>query len=61
MADQLATSIGIGYDSDDLLYQLEEGTMDFLGLKRSDLGDLVSKITESLEKVTKDFLPITHK
>jgi len=61
MADQLATSIGIGYDSDDLLYQLEEGTMDFLGLKRSDLGDLVSKITESLEKVTKDSLPITHK
>jgi len=53
MADQLATSIGIGYDSDDLLYQLEEGTMDFLGLKRSDLGDLVSKITESLEKVTR--------
>jgi len=53
MADQLATSIGIGYDSDDLLYQLEEGTMDFLGLKRSDLGDLVSKITEALEKVTR--------
>jgi putative nucleotidyltransferase with HDIG domain/predicted Zn finger-like uncharacterized protein len=54
MADQLAISIGIGYDNDDLLYQLEEGTMDFLGLKSSDLGDLVLKITESLEKVIKN-------
>jgi putative nucleotidyltransferase with HDIG domain len=53
MADQLATSIGIGYDSDDILYQLEEGTMGFLDLKRSDLGDLVSKITESMEKITR--------
>jgi putative nucleotidyltransferase with HDIG domain len=54
MADQLAISIGIGYDSDDLLHQLEEGAMDFLGLKRSDLGDLVSKISESVERVTKN-------
>lgn len=53
MADQLAASIGIGYDSDDILYQLEEGTMDFLDLKRSDLGDLVSEITESMEKMTR--------
>jgi putative nucleotidyltransferase with HDIG domain len=54
MADQLATSIGIGYDGDDLLYQLEDGTMDFLGLRRSDLGDLVLKISESVEKATKN-------
>lgn len=52
MTDQLATWIGVGYDSDDVLYQLEEGTMDFLGLKRTDLGPLVSEITESVSKVT---------
>jgi HD-like signal output (HDOD) protein len=52
LSDQLATSIGIGYDSDDLLYQLEEGTMDFLRMKRTDLGPLVSAITESVDKVT---------
>lgn len=52
MADQLSISIGIRYDSDDVLYQLEEGTMDFLGLKRTDLGGFVSEITESLEKIS---------
>jgi hypothetical protein len=49
MADHLATMIGISYDSDDALSQVEEGTMDFLGLKQTDLGDLVSKITEAVD------------
>lgn len=52
MADNLATTIGIGYDSDEVLYQLEVGTMDFLHLERTDLGPLVSKITESVDKVS---------
>ena len=52
MADHLATMIGISYDSDDVLSQVEEGTMDFLGLKQTDLGDLVSKITEAVDRAS---------
>jgi putative nucleotidyltransferase with HDIG domain/predicted Zn finger-like uncharacterized protein len=53
MADQLATMVGISYDSDDVLSQVEAGTMDFLGLKQADLGELVTKITESVSQVSK--------
>jgi hypothetical protein len=41
----------IGYDGDDVLYQLEEGTMEFPGLQRPDLGNIVWKITNALERV----------
>jgi hypothetical protein len=44
--------IGISYDSDDVLSQVEEGTMDFLGLKQTDLGDLVSRITEAVDRAS---------
>ena len=50
MADHLATMIGIGYDSDDVLSNVEEGTMDFLGLKQVDLGELVSRTMESVNQ-----------
>jgi putative nucleotidyltransferase with HDIG domain/predicted Zn finger-like uncharacterized protein len=53
MADHLATMVGIGYDSDDALSQAEPGTMDFLGLKQPDIGDLVAKITESVEQASR--------
>jgi hypothetical protein len=52
MADYLATMIGIGYDSDDVLSQVEGGTMDFLGLKQVDLGELVSRTMESVNQAT---------
>jgi putative nucleotidyltransferase with HDIG domain/predicted Zn finger-like uncharacterized protein len=53
MADHLATMIGIGYDSDDVLSQVEPGTMDSLGLKQADLSELVSKIAESVEQASR--------
>jgi putative nucleotidyltransferase with HDIG domain/predicted Zn finger-like uncharacterized protein len=53
LADHLATMVGIGYDSDDVLSQVEGGTMDFLGLKQTDLGDLVSKMTESVDQAAR--------
>jgi HD-like signal output (HDOD) protein len=53
MADHLATMIGIGYDSDDVLSQVEPGTMDALGLKQADLGEMVSKITEAVEQASR--------
>lgn len=52
MADHLATMVGISYDNDDVLNQVEEGTMDFLGLKQSDLSDLVSNMTEAVNRAS---------
>jgi putative nucleotidyltransferase with HDIG domain len=49
MADHTSRMIGIGYDEDDFLYKLEEGTMDHLGLKRDDISDIIIKITASME------------
>jgi len=51
MADYIARMSGIGYDSDDILYDLEEGTMDYLNLKSEDLSDIVLKVAESVNKI----------
>jgi putative nucleotidyltransferase with HDIG domain len=52
MADHLAIMVGIGYDNDDVLNKLEAGTMDFLGIRQTDLGDLVSKVTEDVARTS---------
>jgi putative nucleotidyltransferase with HDIG domain len=49
MADHTSRLIGMGYDEDDFLYKLEHGTMDRLGLKPEDIGEIVLKITESMK------------
>jgi putative nucleotidyltransferase with HDIG domain len=51
MADYVAILSGIGYDRDDILYELEEGTMDFFGFKNEDVSELVLKVTESVNKI----------
>ncbi|MEJ5241909.1 MAG: HDOD domain-containing protein, partial [Anaerolineales bacterium] len=55
LADYLAISFGLGYESDDHLYELEEGTLEFLGVNRSDFSDIVSRISESLQAVSSSF------
>ena len=52
MADYIARMSGIGYDSDDILYELEEGTMDYLSLKNEDMSDIVLKVAESVNKIS---------
>jgi putative nucleotidyltransferase with HDIG domain len=49
MADHTARFIGIGYDEDDFLYALEEGTMAYLGFKQQDMSDIVFMITENMK------------
>lgn len=49
MADHTARFIGIGYDEDDFLYALEEGTMDYLGFKQQDMSDIVFMITDNMK------------
>jgi HD-like signal output (HDOD) protein len=52
MADYIAVLSGIGYDSDDILYELEEGTMDYLNMTNEDVSENVLKITESVNKIS---------
>jgi hypothetical protein len=52
MADYIAILSGIGYDSDDVLYELEEGTMDFLAVTREDVSQFVATVTESVNKIS---------
>jgi putative nucleotidyltransferase with HDIG domain len=52
MADYIAILSGIGYDSDDILYELEEGTMDYLSITNEDVSEIVSKVTESVNKIS---------
>jgi putative nucleotidyltransferase with HDIG domain len=49
LADHTSRMIGIGYDEDDFLYKLEEGTMDHLALKRDDISEIIIKITDAME------------
>ena len=52
VADYIAILSGIGYDSDDVLYEIEEGTMDFLGITHEDVSDIVLQVTESVNKIS---------
>ncbi len=52
MADYIAILSGIGYDSDDILYELEEGTMDYLSMKKEDVSEIVLQVTESVNKIS---------
>ena len=52
VADYIAIMSGIGYDSDDFLYELEEGTMDFLSMKKEDVSEIVLQVTESVNNIS---------
>jgi hypothetical protein len=52
MADYSAILSGIGYDSDDILYELEEGTMDYLNITNEDVSEIVSKVAGSVNKIS---------
>ena len=51
LADYIAAKIGGGYDSDDLLYQLEEGTMNYLGIQFKDVSTIMSEVMESIAQL----------
>ena len=52
MADYIAITGGIGYDNDDILFELEAGTMDHLNLTNEDMSEMVLKVTESVEQIS---------
>ena len=48
MADYISLMSDDGYESDEFLYELEDGTLDFLGLNQDDVGDLSLELAESV-------------
>ncbi len=51
LADYIATKSGGGYDTDDLLYQLEEGTLNQLELRPVDVRTMMSEVIESMAQL----------
>jgi len=51
MADCIAMINGFGTGIDSMLYQIEKGTMKFLGLHRDDVGRIKNEVQVSVEKL----------
>jgi len=52
MADYIAITGGIGYDNDDILFELEKGTMDYLNITNEDMSEMVLKVAESVDQIS---------
>ena len=52
LADYIAAKSGGGYDSDALLYQLEEGTLDFLKIRYEDVRTIMAEVIESMAQLS---------
>ncbi|MBW2704854.1 MAG: hypothetical protein JRD84_00915 [Deltaproteobacteria bacterium] len=50
-ADYISLVTGQGYESDDCLHELEEGTMDYLDFDDNDISDLTLALMESVAKM----------
>lgn len=51
VADYIATLSGIGIGADDILYEVEEGALDFLNLTQKTISELVLEVVESNNKI----------
>jgi len=51
VADGIATMGGVGYDDDDALYELENGSMDFIKLRQVDVSDIMLKVLEAVDNL----------
>ena len=48
MADYISLMSGEGYEDEDYLYELEEGTMDYLDFNQNDISELTFELMESV-------------
>lgn len=51
VADYIATLSGIGIGTDDILYEVEGGALDFLNLTQKEISELVLEVIESNNKI----------
>ncbi len=54
VADATALMTGIGIGVDGTQYRMEEGTMEFLGLKEEDLNDVMAGVLEASRRFTEE-------
>jgi predicted Zn finger-like uncharacterized protein len=54
MADCIAMMNGYGAGYDSMMYQIEEGTLEFLALQDKDVNDIQSQVLESVEKMSQE-------
>jgi hypothetical protein len=45
----VARLCGLGYEEDDILYEMEEGAIEFLNLDREILGNMMLEVLEAVE------------
>ena len=51
LADYVTTMGGIGYDDDDALCELENGTLDFVEITQGDIGNITLKVLEAVDQL----------
>ncbi len=51
MADYMATMSGIGIGDDDVLYKLEDGSMDFLDINQEKMSGMVLEVIEAVDEM----------
>ena len=49
--DYVARLCGLGYEKDDILYEPEEGAIEFLGLDQEILGKMMLEVLEAVEEI----------
>lgn len=54
MADCIAMMNGYGTGNDSMMYEMEEGTLEFLYLQDKDVDDIGSQVLESVEKMLEE-------
>jgi predicted Zn finger-like uncharacterized protein len=54
MADCIAMMNGYGTGNDSMMYEMEEGTLEFLCLQDKDVDDIRSQVLESVEKMLEE-------
>jgi len=50
-ADYLVRLSGLGYENDDLMCELEEGALEFLGFKQEDFSDITFQVLEYVQEL----------
>jgi len=56
MADVIAMMVDLGTGVDDVLYQMDEGVMEFLALREEDVSRIMNKVADRTKKITQDVL-----
>jgi len=51
-ADYIAAKSGGGYDSDDLLYQLEDGSMKYDSIRDKDVSTIMAEVIKSIAQLS---------